>query len=226
MPLPNPRVIALDEAQLHELIEDLLAELIDAADGVPHKFGKRRVVFEDVRGNKKNVKIGLKRLTKRAIYKQVVHGAHYTPKTETVIVDVHVPSLKAKLQHAANGDTTRSAVLHGVERELRSALIHELTHVRDVIQSSSVQKSRVRGLPWVASDYINSPHEVRAYAREIAEAVGRRFEQQPARLSGAELERLVHEEGHPYHYYLMRDENKQRVLRIVTRYLEDQGLLL
>lgn len=225
----NPRVIPLDEQQVSELVEDLVDEIVSVTEA-DHKFTKRTAVFEDVQGKAKRVKIGLLRVSKRGLFRQVVHGAKYTPDKETVTIDVHIPTMAKRLQDeiTASDDYQRGREkAYALTRaEMRKALVHELTHVRDLIQRQDVKRSRVRGMRLVAPDYINSPHEVRAYGREIAEAVAEAVLRGELKSpDGAALERLVRKEGRPFHFHMMSDDNQHRVLGMVTRYLSDAGIL-
>jgi hypothetical protein len=220
----NPRVIQLDEAVLHELVEDLTAEFVDAVRDSSLRFKPRSVILHDVAGREKRIKVGLKRVTKRHYYRETIHGGMFDRSKKLVSLSAHVPSLARKLSLA----TDPQVVFDGVAKEIRSVLVHELTHVRDYLDSAKAERSRGRGAPFVSSAYINAPHEVRAFGREIAEAVAeavRRGDLDRSKPIGPEIARLAHKEGHPHHYYMMRDENKRRVLQLVTRYLDDLGLI-
>ena len=52
----------------------------------------------------------------------------------------------------------------GLDKEALSVLVHEATHVRDVIRMSDISRK-------LDDEYYNSPHEVRAYMQQVAHEV-------------------------------------------------------
>jgi hypothetical protein len=75
-----------------------------------------------------------------------------------------------------------------VEREIRSVLMHELTHAHDVLESPAQMKRLQKGYPVIEEAdaaervdvrkkfYYNMPSEVRAFKRQVAEEVRRAME--------------------------------------------------
>ena len=105
-----------------------------------------------------------------------------------------------------------------------SIFLHELTHVRDVIKMRHVVAPEDNRLA-----YYNSPHEIRAYGRQIVEDViiQARFNRD-VRLAPTNEQLVERALANSQHWLQVEpwltDENKEKIYRFVYRGLEREGL--
>ena len=228
----NPRPIPLDNELIKYLATEATNQIVDVALGRKKRFTPITVEVDTVTGAMTEFTFKIKRSGGKKRYTGTgTMGAYYKPFAvkKEMTMEISVPTVSMQLTRAVTGsDAAMGNYIADLSSEIGEMIRHEMTHARDIIRPGSIKRADKRKSGGL-DDYVNSAHEVRAYARNIADKVARYFRtntDKDAEMSGAEFSRLVARLSTPgLHWHRMNEESRQYVLRVVLTHLEDEGII-
>lgn len=221
---PNRRPVRVDR-EMQEYIQQLVMDILSFATGQAKKIPARSITVLDMKGDPKKVALKVTQSRKKGLYKIGIHGAHFNPTDQEIVIQVHIPSVKHNLA------TRGSDYINEFINVLAETLGHEMIHSKElsfgkVYGIKKTRSGKVRAGADSTIGYANSPHEVRAYGWEIARMVANYCRAEGIQeLSGTELYRLVQLVGGKKFFGVMDEDNQRKVLQMVVGKLSDEGIL-
>jgi hypothetical protein len=233
---PNKRAIPLDPWLLRDIQSRYFEKIMKYVRGDLTRFGPLGTInIETVDGKSKTIRLAIHRRTsdKNKIFTSdnMISGGFYRPADELLSLEIHTPTVEYHLRRPS--PKIKAANKKLLMEQLEDVLKHELTHVRDVINLSNVHRSRKKRSRSLNSDYFNSAHEVRAYGRQIADAVADHVARIPLNLNTSDInlgdqildriQRVNQVKGFYWTYFTA--ENQQKIARMVVARLEQEAML-